>query len=45
MIHKRNPAVADMVELAMVNNVFPKKGCLSELARATDQLDREGFVE
>ena len=45
MIHKRNPAVADMVELAMVNNVFPEEGCLSELARATDQLDREGFVE
>ena len=45
MIQKRNPAVADMVERAMVNNVFPEVGCLSELARATDQLDREGFVE
>ena len=33
-----------MVELAMVNNVFPEEGCLSELARATDQLDRDGFV-
>ena len=34
-----------MVELAIVNNVFPEEGCLFELARATDQLDREGFVE
>ena len=44
MIHKRNPAVADMVELAMVDNVFPEEGCLSELARATDHLDREGSL-
>ena len=45
MIQKGNSAVADMVERAMVNNVFPEEGCLFELARATDQLDREEFVE
>ena len=38
MIQERNPA-------AMVHNVFPPEGCLSELVQATSQLDQEGFAE
>ena len=45
MIQERNPAVAEIVENAMVHNMFTPEGCLSELAQATSQLDREGFAE
>ena len=45
MIQERNPAIAEIVENALVHNVFPPEGCLSELAQATSQLDREGFSE
>ena len=45
MIQERNPAIAEIVENAMVHNVFPPEGCLSELVQATSQLDQEGFAE
>ena len=45
MIQERNPAIAEIVENAMVHNVFPPEGCLSELVQATSQLDQDGFAE
>ena len=45
MIQERNPAIAEIVENALVHNVFPPEGCLSELVQATSQLDQEGFSE
>ena len=42
MTQERNPAIAEIVENAMVHNVFPPEGCLSELVQATSQLDQEG---
>ena len=45
MIQERNPAIAEIVENAMVHNVFPPEWSLSELVQATSQLDQEGFAE
>ena len=45
MIQERNPAIAEIVEDAMVHNVFRPEGCLSDLAQATSLLDREGSAE